>query len=90
MALTPIVYHFAGDLLGVADRLGVRSYDLVPALARVAVRVFRLISADAPTAITRLAFAHDMLPNPIVRKLLKRLWFYSRQIRIMQWRLSVQ
>ena len=90
MALTPIVYHFAGDLLGVADRLGVRSYDLVPALARVAVRVFRLILTHAPTAITLLAFAYDMLPNPIVRKLLKCLWLYSRQMRIMQWRLSVQ
>ena len=90
MALTPIVYHFAGDLLRVADRLRVRSYDLAPALARVAVRVFRLKLTDAPTAITRLAFAHQMLPNPIVRKLLKRLWFYSRQFRIMQWRLSVQ
>ena len=90
MAQTPIVYHFVGYLLGVADRLGVRSYDLMPALARVSVRVFRLILTHAPTAITLLAFAYDMLPNPIVRKLLKRLWFYSRQIRIMQWRLSVQ
>jgi hypothetical protein len=90
MVLTPIVYHFAGHLVGITDRARVRTYDLMPALARVAVRVLHLILTHAPTAITFLTFAHDMLPNPIVRKLLKRLRLHSGQIRIMQWRLSVQ
>jgi len=90
MVLAPIAYHLSGDLVGIADRPGTRTYDFMPALARVAVRVFRLILTHAPTAITVLTFAYDMLPNTVVRKLLKRLWLHSRQIRIMQWCLGVQ
>lgn len=90
MALPPDAHHRAGNLVGIAERLGVRSYDFMSARARVALRVFGLILADATTTIRRLAFSDDVLPDPIVRKLLKRLGLYSGQIWIMQWRLSVE
>ena len=89
MVLPPDAHHLAGNLAGIAE-LGVRSYDFMSARARVAVRVFGLILADATTTIRRLAFSGDVLPDPIVRKLLKRLGLYSGQIWIMQWRLSVE
>ena len=89
MMLPPDAHHLAGNLAGIAERLGAGSYDFMAALARVAVRVFALILADTTTTIRRLAFSNDVLPDPIVRKLLKRLGLRSGQIRVMQWRLSV-
>jgi hypothetical protein len=80
MVPPPDAHHLAGNLAGIAERLGVRSYDFMSARARVAVRVFGLILADATTTIRRLAFSNDVLPDPIVRKLLKRLGLYSGQI----------
>lgn len=90
MMLPPDAHHLAGNLAGIAERLGAGSYDFMAALARVAVRVFALILADTTTTIRRLAFSNDVLPDPIVRKLLKRLGLCSGQIRVMQWRLGVE
>ena len=90
MVLPPDAHHLAGNLAGIAERLGVRSYDLMSALARAAVRVCGLILADAATTKRRLAFSNDVLPDPIVRKLLKRLGLCSGQIQIMQWCLGVE
>ena len=89
MMLPPDAHHLAGNLAGIAERLGAGSYDFMSALARVAVRVFGLILADATTIVRPLAFPNDVLPDPIVRKLVKRLGLYSGQTRIMQWRLGM-
>jgi hypothetical protein len=80
MALPPDAHHLAGNLAGIAERLGVRFDDFMSARARVAVCVFALILANATTTIRRLAFPNNVLPDPIVRKLLKRLGLYYGQI----------
>ena len=90
MVLPPDAHHLAGNLAGIAERLGMRSYDFMSALARVAGRVLGLILADATTTNRHLAVSNDVLPDPIVRKLLKRLGLCSGQIRVMQWRLGVE
>lgn len=90
MVPPPDAHHLAGNLARIAERAGVRSYNFMSALARVAVRVFALILADATTTIRRLAFSNNVLPDPIVRKLLKCVGLYSGKIRIMHWRLGVK
>jgi hypothetical protein len=80
MVLPPDAHHLAGNLVRIAERLGVCSYYFMSARARVTVRVFGLILADATTIIRRLAFSNDVLPDPIVRKLLKRFGLYSGQV----------
>jgi hypothetical protein len=77
MPLPPVAHHLPGDFAGIADRPRLRCDDLVSVLARVVLQVFRLIWAHAPSTITRLAFLHYSLPDPIVRQMLQRLWLYS-------------
>jgi hypothetical protein len=67
MAPSPIAHHRTINLAGIAERLRFRFDDFVPHLARATVRVFRLVRAYTPTAVMRLAFLHDALPNPVVR-----------------------
>ena len=90
MPLTPLAHHHLGDLAGIADRPRWRCDNLVPAPARTTVQVVCLIWAHAPTAITRLAFPHYALPDPIVRQMLQRLRLYTWEIRIERWCLSVE
>jgi hypothetical protein len=90
MPLPPVAHHLPSDLAGIADRPRLRCDDLVSALARVALQVFRQIWAHTHTTITRLAFLHYSLPDPIVRQMLQRLRLYTWEIRIAQWCLSVQ
>ena len=80
MALSPVAQHLIGNLIRIANRLGRRLYDLVSALARVAVRIFCLIAAHASAAITRLALLHDLLPDPVVREALECFGVRARQI----------
>ena len=56
MALSPDAHHLAGNLARIAERAGVRSYNFMSALARVAVRVFALILADANDHYKALGF----------------------------------
>ena len=86
----PVTHHLPGDLAGIADRPRLRCDDLVSALARAALQIVRLIWAHAPATITRLAFLHYSLPDPIVRQMLQCLRLYTWKIRIEQWCLSVQ
>ena len=90
MALSPVAQHLIGDLTGVANWLGQRLYDLVSALARVPIRIFCLILAHAPATITRLALLHDPVPDPIVREASECFRVCARQIRVQQWRLSIE
>ena len=80
--LSPVAQHLVGNLIGIANRLGQLLYDFVSALARVAIRIPCLILAHAPSGITRLAFLHDPLPDPIVREALEGFRVYARQIRV--------
>ena len=80
MALSPVAQHLIGNLTGIANGLGQSLYGLVSALARMAVRIFRLILAHASAAITCLAFLHDPLPDPIVREALECFRVCARQI----------
>ncbi len=90
MTPPPVTHHLPGDLAGIADRPRLRCDDLVSALARAALQIVRLIWAHAPPTITRLAFLHYSLPDPIVRQMLQCLRLYTWKIRIEQWCLSVQ
>ena len=64
--MPPIAHHLAGDLAGVADWPGLHFYDLVPTLARAALRVLRLIFAHTPTGVACLALLHDPLSDSVV------------------------
>lgn len=90
MTLPPFAHHLRGDLAGIAERPRLRCDDLVSILAQEAIQVFRLIRADAPTTITRLAFLHYALANSVVRQMLQRLWLYTWEVRVERGCLSVE
>jgi hypothetical protein len=56
MLLPPDAHHLAGNLAGIAERLGVCSYDFVSASARAALRVFGLILAECNDHYKALGF----------------------------------
>ena len=90
MPLSPVAQHLIGNLVGIANRSRQRLYRHVSALARTAIRIFCLILAHAPAAITRLALLHDPLSDPIVREALECFRVCARQTRVYQWCLSIE
>ena len=90
MPLSPVAQHLIGNLVGIANRSRATSLCLVSALARTTIRIFCLILAHAPAAITRLALLHDPLPDPIVREALECFRVCTRQTRVYQWCLSIE
>ena len=82
MPLSPVAQHLIGNLVGIANRSRQRLYGLVSALARTTIRIFCLVLAHAPAAITCLALLHDPLSDPIVREALECFRVRTRQTRV--------
>ena len=82
MPLSPVAQHLIGNLVGIANRSRQRFYRHVSALARTTIRIFCLVLAHAPAAITRLALLHDLLSDPIVREALECFRARTRQTRV--------
>jgi hypothetical protein len=88
--LPPLLNHRVRDLRRVADRSGFGFNHLMPSLAGAAVRIHRLVAADAPAGVAGLTFPHDVLSNAIVGQIPERLGRHRGEIWIAQRSLGIQ
>jgi hypothetical protein len=89
MRQSPIAHHLARDLARIAEWRGIGLYDLMPALARAAARILRLIWTHASAAVAALTLLHDLLSDAVVRQMLQRFGPYTGKVRIVRRRLRV-
>ena len=62
----PLAHHRRRDLFGIADWLRLGLHELMAPFAGTALGVTSQIGTDATSAVLRLAFQHDLLPDPRV------------------------